>query len=353
MAVGIPIAVTMGEPAGVGGELTLAAWLQRERHNLPQFFAIDEPNRLANLASRLNWPVPIKVVEVPELVGSVFAEALPVLPQSLTASVSYRNPNPCNSPAVLDSIRKAVTLALAGRVSAVVTNPIQKSTLHSCGFAYPGHTEFITSLTGRKEGTAVMMLASPRGLRVVPVTIHVPFSAVPNMLSTSLIQYNAIVTLTALRRDFGLSRPRLAVAGLNPHAGENGVIGREEIEIIKPAVLELQKQGLPVTGPYPADTLFHIRAQKQYDAVLCMYHDQGLIPLKAMDFERGVNMTLGLPLVRTSPDHGTALDIAGCGLANPESFVTALTMAAKISRQRAEYTDELNLKDTLKICSTL
>ncbi len=328
-----PLALTMGEPAGIGGELTLRAWLARREQGLVPFVVIGDPERLTGLAAALALPVPVHPVAGPEQAAAVFSDALPVMEQHVPVPVAPGHPSPANGAAVLESIRRAVDLTLAGRTAAVVTNPIQKSTLYHAGFAFPGHTEYIAALA-RSEAGPVMMLACP-GLRVVPVTVHIPIAAVPGALTADGICHCAEVTAAALRRDFGIAEPRLAVTGLNPHGGERGTIGREEVEIIAPAVARLQERGLRVSGPLPADTLFHARARAGYDAALCMYHDQALIPLKTLDIDRGVNITLGLPLVRTSPDHGTALDIAGQGIAQPDSLIAALQTAALMARQRA------------------
>jgi 4-hydroxythreonine-4-phosphate dehydrogenase len=237
-----------------------------------------------------------------------------------------------NARAVLESIETAVELFRQGGASAIVTNPIQKASLYKAGFQHPGHTEFLEFLAGQ-GAHAVMLLAVP-GLRVVPVTVHTPLSRVPKALGTELIVRTGRITAEALRRDFGVAAPRLAVAGLNPHAGEDGAIGREEIEIISPAIETLRRDGIAVSGPRPADTLFHREARAGYDAALCMYHDQALIPLKTINFHEGVNVTIGLPFVRTSPDHGTALDIAGSGRADPRSLIAALVLARRIARAR-------------------
>lgn len=327
-----PLAITMGEPAGIGGELVLKAWLARNRYRLLCFFAIDDPRRLAETAQRLGITIPLRAVAEAEDAASVFPHALPILPQPLVEPVQPGRPNPANGGAVIASIRRAVELALAGRAGAVVTSPIHKKSLYDAGFRYPGHTEFLASLV---EGAPVpvMMLAVP-GLRVVPVTIHMPLKKALATLDSATIVYCGKVTAAALQRDFQIAEPILAVAGLNPHAGEAGELGREEIEIITPAVAELNAAGVKILGPLSADTLFHPRARARYDAVLCMYHDQALIPLKTIDFEHGVNITLGLPFVRTSPDHGTAFDIAGKGVASTTSLTAAIELAGEIGKRR-------------------
>jgi len=325
------LAVTMGEPAGIGGELTLKAWAA-QRHALPPFVVLDDPARLAALARRLGLEVPLRLVQEPD--ATAFATALPVLPVKLARPSAPGRLDPTNGAAVLASIRRAAELALAGAVAGVVTQPIQKSTLYAAGFQHPGHTEYLAELTGR-PGEEVMMLATP-GLRVVPVSVHEPLARAVAGLDGARIERIALTTAAALARDFGIGRPRLGVAGLNPHAGEGGALGREEIEIIAPAIERLRGRGIEVQGPLPPDTMFHAEARARYDAAICMYHDQALIPLKTLDFHGGVNVTLGLPIVRTSPDHGTALDIAGTGVARIDSFVAALGMAAQIAAHRAQ-----------------
>ncbi|HXP30966.1 MAG TPA: 4-hydroxythreonine-4-phosphate dehydrogenase PdxA [Stellaceae bacterium] len=326
-----PLALTMGEPAGIGGEIALAAWQQRREAGLPSFFAIDDPARLERLAAKLDWTVPIRRIGAPEEAQAAFAHGLPVLTLALPRAAVPGQPDPANAPAVIQSITMAVALVRAGRAAALVTNPIQKETLYAAGFRHPGHTEFLGELAGSRP---VMMLVCP-GLRVVPVTVHLPLAAAIASLTSADIVATGRIAAAALERDFGIARPRLAVAGLNPHAGEHGTIGREEIEIIAPAIAILKSDGIAVSGPAPADSLFHAAARRHYDAALCMYHDQALIPLKTIDFDRGVNVTLGLPFIRTSPDHGTALDIAGQGVANPASLIAALDLAGKMAARRA------------------
>ena len=324
-----PLALTMGEPAGIGGELALAAWQAAPCC----FFAIDDPARLGALAKRLGLEVPVAAITKPIEAAAVFPRALPVLPQELAAEAEPGRPNPANAAAVISAIERAVALVRAGEAAAVVTNPIQKQTLYQAGFRYPGHTEFLAALA-KIDTAPVMMLACP-GLRVVPITIHLPLAEAAGALTTEAILHAGRVTAAALATDFGIAAPRLAVAGLNPHAGEGGALGREEAEIIAPAVAALRADGIAVDGPAPADTLFHEAARGRYDAALCMYHDQALIPLKTIDFARGVNITLGLPFVRTSPDHGTALDIAGQGRADPRSLLAALETARDMARARS------------------
>jgi 4-hydroxythreonine-4-phosphate dehydrogenase len=327
-----PLALTMGEPAGIGGEITLKAWRERSGGESPVFFVIDDPARLAALSAALGAAVPIREIAAPEEAVRVFPTALPVLRQQLTHPSTPGRLDAANAPAVIAAIERAVSLVHGGRASAVVTNPIQKEALYGAGFAYPGHTEFLGALAGVAH--PVMMLAGP-DLRVVPVTVHLSLAGALAELSTAAIVHCGRVAGAALKRDFGIDRPRLAVAALNPHAGEGGAMGSEEREIIAPAVAALAAQGIAVSGPAPADTLFHVAARKRYDAALCMYHDQALIPLKTLDFDRGVNITLGLPFIRTSPDHGTAMDIAGKGIASPTSLIAALTLAAAMAARRA------------------
>jgi len=328
----LPLAVTMGEPAGVGGEITLKIWAERRANGAPPFFVLDDPRRLADLAGRIGLDVPVRAIAAPDEAMAAFGAALPVLPVDLAAPVTPGMPDPANGAAVIASIDRAVDLVHAGAAAAVVTNPIQKSALYAAGFRHPGHTEYLAHLAGMRE-EPVMMLATA-DLRVVPVTIHVSVRDAVDRLTTDGIVHCGRVTAAALTRDFGIAAPRLAVSALNPHAGEGGAMGREEIDVIEPAIARLRAEGIDAFGPRPADTLFHARARANFDAALCMYHDQALIPLKTIDFDRGVNVTLGLPFIRTSPDHGTALDLAGTGRANPESLLAALRMAAAMAGKR-------------------
>ncbi|MBP2290347.1 4-hydroxythreonine-4-phosphate dehydrogenase PdxA [Azospirillum rugosum] len=336
-AVRPPLAVTMGEPAGIGGEIVLKAWAARDaadgQGDVPPFVLLDDPDRLTRLAARIGLDVPVRAVSSAAEAGGVFAHALPVLPQALAAPVEPGRPDPANGAAVIASIDRAVALVRSGEAAAVVTNPIQKSALYAAGFRHPGHTEYLAHLAGMTD-EPVMMLAA-RDLRVVPVTIHVSLRDAVNQLTTAAILHAGRVTAAGLARDFGIERPRLAVAALNPHAGEDGSMGREEIEIIAPAVAALRAEGIDAIGPRPSDTLFHAAARGGFDAALCMYHDQALIPLKTIDFDTGVNITLGLPFVRTSPDHGTALDIAGTGKAGASSLIAAMQTADRMARTRA------------------
>lgn len=325
----LPLVVTMGDPSGVGGDVLLAAWAARESAGLPPFVAVDDPVRLRALARRLGLEVPLREVADPcEGLGH-FHAALPVLPLPLVAPAVPGRPDPANAPVVIQSIERAVAAVQAGQAAGVVTLPINKHVLHAAGFAHPGHTEFLAALAGI-DTPPIMMLAC-EALRVVPVTIHLALRDAVDALTTEGIVTAGAITADALRRFFGKPNPRLAVAALNPHAGEGGDMGDEERTVIAPAIDTLRAQGIEVLGPAPADTLFHPEARDRYDAALCMYHDQALIPIKTIDFHGGVNVTLGLPFVRTSPDHGTAFDIAGSGRANPASFMAALRLAASMS----------------------
>jgi len=321
----------MGDPAGIGGELTLRAWLAL-RGNGHSFVALDDPQRLVSLARTLDLDVPIEVVQGPSAAGGVFAGALPVMPVPLAVQPLAGRPDDANAPAIVASIERAAALSLSGAAGGVVTNPINKAALYRAGFAFPGHTEFLASLTNAVN-RQVMMLVSP-DLRVVPVTVHASLRNSIAMLTTEMILAASRTTAAALRDEFGIARPRLAVAGLNPHAGEQGALGDEEAAIISPAIATLRAEGIDVSGPWPPDTMFTRLARAHYDVAICMYHDQALIPLKTLDMDHGVNVTLGLPIVRTSPDHGTAYDIAGKGIADPASLIAALALAAELAERR-------------------
>jgi 4-hydroxythreonine-4-phosphate dehydrogenase len=324
---GLALALTMGEPAGIGGEVTLKAWKAK---NTPAFFVIDDAERLRLLAQKLGLDVPVSTINDPSEALEVFEVALPVLHQPLKDQVVFGKPTPNNAKAVLESIRAAVELVRAGQASAVVTNPIHKETLYNAGFKFPGHTEFLSDLAG-VDTSPVMMLASPE-LRVVPVTIHVSIAQALNSLSEVDIITTARVTAEALTKYFAIAEPRLAIAGLNPHAGEGGKMGKEEITTIAPAITKLCELGIDASGPWPPDTMFHDTARQSYDVAICMYHDQALIPIKTIDFDGAVNVTLGLPFVRTSPDHGTAFNIAGTGIASEKSLLAALNMATDMAK---------------------
>ncbi len=330
-----PLALTLGDPAGVGPEIVVKAWNQLRREG-PAFLVVGDAQSVASASGASMRTV--RRVNTPKEAVAVFGEALPVLDIPLRSPVIAGQPSPTAAPAVIRWIETAVGLALSGAVSGVVTAPIAKAPLYAAGFGFPGHTEFLGELTAGAayDGARgpIMMLAVP-GLRTTLVTVHEPISKVGALLSVEAIVNAGLVTAQALRRDFGVAEPRLAVAGLNPHAGEDGTIGREDVEIIAPAVAALRAQGVAASGPTPADSLFHEAARARFDAAVCMYHDQALIPVKMLDFWGGVNVTLGLPIVRTSPDHGTAFDIAGRGLARPDSLVAAIRMAAEIAAHRS------------------
>lgn len=326
-----PLALTMGDPAGIGGELTIRAWAAL-RNRGPGFVVLDDPDRLRHLGRVIACEVPIRVVDSAAAAVALFPDALPVLPVRLAVRPEPGRPDKRNAHAVIHSIERATHLALQGSAVGVVTNPINKAALYSAGFAYPGHTEFLAALSGA-QGKQVMMLAAPM-LRVVPVTVHASLRDSLAMLSTELIIDAARTTHRALRDDFAIARPRLAVAGLNPHAGEGGALGVEEGTIIVPALAALRADGIDVSGPWPPDTMFTAASRERYDVAICMYHDQALIPLKTLDMTHGVNVTLGLPIVRTSPDHGTAYDIAGKGIADPASLISAIELAAELAKRR-------------------
>ena len=317
------IALTMGDPAGVAGEITADAW----RSQRDPFVYFGDANYLSAQG------IPTSIVAHPREAGPLFDTSVPVIDIPLACPARPGKPDATNATAIVESIARATRAALAGDVDALVTNPISKIVLQRAGFPHPGHTEFLAELCGH-AGSEVMMLAAP-ALRVVPVTIHLSLRHALAALTTGAIVRVATTTHAALRRDFGIDAPRLAVAGLNPHAGEEGALGDEERTLIRPAIDALRRAGIDATGPCPPDAMFTERARPTYDAAICMYHDQALIPLKTLDFDRGVNVTLGLPVVRTSPDHGTAFDIAGRGLARPDSLLAALALAAELARNRA------------------
>ena len=325
----LPLALTPGEPAGVGAEIALKAWRQGD---VPIFFLIDDPDRVRQRADLAGLDIPCSVIADPSEAAASFSTGLPILPCRFPALCTPGKPDPANAHTVIGAIRDAVAMVTGGVASGLVTNPIQKHALHQAGFTHPGHTEFLAELADG-DHRPVMLLASD-AVRVVPVTIHEPIRQVPDLLTPELIIETARITERALRRDFGIAAPRLMVAGLNPHAGESGSIGIEDETVIAPALEILRAEGINVIGPTPADSMFHAAARKTYDVAICMYHDQALIPIKTLDFWGGVNVTIGLPFVRTSPDHGTALDLAGTGNANAESLVAALRMADAIVRQR-------------------
>jgi len=311
--------MTAGDPAGIGPEIAAAAWRLRAERAVPPFYLLGDPGLMRARAP----DVDIAIVQ-PQDAAHAFAGALPVVPLRAAFADRPGRPDPANAAGIVESIERAVADVAAGRAGALVTCPIAKKPLYDAGFAYPGHTEFLGHLAGGAR--PVMMLASPE-LRAVPVTVHIALSQVPRRLTAEDIVETAAITAADLASRFGIARPRLAVAGLNPHAGEDGAMGREDEEVVRPAVEELRRQGIDARGPLPADTMFHARARETYDAAICMYHDQALIPAKALAFDETVNVTLGLPFIRTSPDHGTAFDIAGKGIARPDSLIAALKMA--------------------------
>jgi len=327
----MPLALTIGEPAGIGPDLSLALWRRRAEFDLPVFYLIGEVDFLKRRARALGLDVALAEVE-PAQAASTFARALPVKPLGLPVTAAPGRPDETSAPAAIASIRRAVDDVMAGQAAAVVTNPIAKTVLTRAGFPDPGHTEYLARLAQEagKSATPVMMLWSPE-LAVVPVTIHIPLREVCSALTTPLIVDTGRIVARDLSARFGIARPRLAVAALNPHAGEDGTLGEEDAAIVAPAVKQLQADGIDAVGPLPADTMFHERARQGYDAALCMYHDQALIPIKTLAFDHGVNVTLGLPFVRTSPDHGTAFDLAGTGKANPGSLLAALRLAARLT----------------------
>jgi len=329
-----PLALTSGEPAGIGPDITIKAWLRREELKLPAFYLLGDPNSLRARTKALGLDV--RVAEIrPEDACDAFAQALPVVAAGRAATARPGEPDGTSAGAAMASIRQAVSDVMAGRASAVVTNPIAKSVLYRAGFRHPGHTEYLAELAATASHTPqpVMMLWS-EALAVVPVTIHVSLHDALAQLSSDLIVSTARIVVAGLKARFGLAHPRIAVSGLNPHAGEDGSLGSEEKTIVAPAVELLHAEGIEIRGPLPADTMFHEAARRTYDCAICMYHDQALIPIKTLAFEDAVNVTLGLPFIRTSPDHGTAFDIAGTGKANPSSLIAALRLAARMSAAR-------------------
>ncbi|MDU0339303.1 4-hydroxythreonine-4-phosphate dehydrogenase PdxA [Bosea rubneri] len=331
------LALTQGDPAGVGPEISLMAWLLRRQQRLPAFAYLGNALALQALAERLGLAVPVRSITWEEATA-VFDEALPVVEIDGASPVEPGRPNPANAAGVIGAIERGVAAVESGLAAALVTNPIAKSVLYAAGFSHPGHTEFLAELAGRGGKTVpqpVMMIWS-EGLAVVPVTIHVPLTAVPSLLTTELIVETGKIVAADLARRFGITRPRLALSGLNPHAGEGGALGSEDDAVVAPAVTELRALGIDASGPYPADTMFHERARASYDVALAMYHDQALIPIKTIAFDEGVNVTLGLHFIRTSPDHGTAFDIAGKGVARPDSLCAALRLAARMAEAEME-----------------
>jgi 4-hydroxythreonine-4-phosphate dehydrogenase len=326
-----PLALTLGEPAGIGPDITIKAWLRRNELKLPAFYLLGDCDLLSHRAKVLGVNVKFADVRAEDALGT-FADALPVVTTGHVAAAQPGRPDHTSADAALASIRQAVGDVVTGRAGAIVTNPIAKSVLYRAGFLHPGHTEFLAELaaTGGHTPQPVMMLWSP-ALVVVPATIHLSLREAISRLSSDLIVTTARIVVADLKARFGIANPRLALSGLNPHAGEDGSLGTEERTIVAPAIEILRGDGIEVRGPLPADTMFHDDARKTYDCAICMYHDQALIPVKTLAFEDAVNVTLGLPFIRTSPDHGTAFDIAGTGRANPSSLIAALRLAARMA----------------------
>jgi 4-hydroxythreonine-4-phosphate dehydrogenase len=326
----LPLAVAMGDPAGVGPEITAKAWKARELHSLAPFFAVGDERAVSAV-----WDGPVVRISDPAEAVEVFPAALPVISVADMGEIVPGSPDVDGARCALQSLELAVGLARSDTAAGLVTGPVSKAQLYGIGFTHPGQTEFVAERCGVSNENAVMMLAGPT-LRVVPMTVHVALKDVPGLLSVELILAKARVTARGLYRNFGIERPRLAFAGLNPHAGEGGAIGREEIDLLKPAIAQLREEGIDAVGPFAADTMFHPRARAGYDAAMCLYHDQALVPIKTLHFDDGVNITLGLPIVRTSPDHGTAFGIAGKDEANPGAMIAAIRMASAAAQHREE-----------------
>jgi len=324
-----PLAVAIGDPAGVGPEIVAKAWAARQLHSLSPFFAVGDAKSIERV-----WDGPVTRIDDPVRASEAFGEGLPVLSICDAGDITPGQPDLEGARCALQTLEMACGLARSGAAGALVTGPVAKSQLYQVGFAHPGQTEFVAERCGVAVDNAVMMLAGPT-LRVVPMTVHVPFAKVPELLSIDLVLNKARVAARGLYRTFGIERPRLAFAGINPHAGEGGAIGREEIDILKPAIAQLREEGIDAVGPFAADTMFHPRARAGFDAALCLYHDQALVPIKTLQFDEGVNITLGLPIVRTSPDHGTAFNIAGTDQAEPGAMLAAIRMAASAAQHRA------------------
>jgi 4-hydroxythreonine-4-phosphate dehydrogenase len=325
-----PLAVAIGDPAGVGPEIIAKTWARRREERLLPFFAVGDPRSIAKV-----WDGPLAHIDSPGGALAAFDDALPVLRVETAAEIQPGQPNLEGARCALHSLELATGLTRSGAAGALVTGPVSKAQMYQIGFTHPGQTEFVAERVGVAASATVMMLAGPT-LRVVPATTHVAFNRVPALLTAKLLVAKARVTARALIRDFGIAAPRLAFAGLNPHAGEQGAIGREEIDIIIPAIETLCAEGIDATGPLAADTMFHGRARATYDAAICCYHDQALIPIKTLHFDEGVNITLGLPIVRTSPDHGTAFGIAGQDRAEPGAMIAAIRLAAEAAQRRAD-----------------
>ena len=323
------LAVSLGDPAGIGPEVLAKCWDNRDRFELGPFVAIGDARSIAAV-----WDGPIATIDDPREADAAFDVGLPLIQLPSPEEDRPGHPSVAGAHCSLDALEIAVGLARSGSAAAVVTGPVSKEQLYSIGFRHPGQTEFVAERCGIAAGNVVMMLAGPT-LRTVPVTTHIPVSEVPERLTSGLIESRGRTALRGLQRNFGIAEPRLAISGLNPHAGEGGLLGRAEVEIIEPAIAALRAEGWRVSGPHPADTMFHESARARYDAALCMYHDQALIPVKALHFTDAVNITLGLPIVRTAPDHGTAFDIAGEDRADPRPMAAALRLAAKCALHRS------------------
>lgn len=326
----LPLAVSLGDPAGIGPEVIAKAWERRNADGVPPFFAVGNCH-----AVKAVWDGPIQTISDPAEATACFDDALPMFRIDGAGAIVPGQPDFDGAHSALDALELAVGLTRGGSASGLVTGPVSKTQLYQVGFTHPGQTEFVAERCGVSSELIAMMLVGPT-LRTVPVTTHITLRDVPSALTTDLIVYKGRAAARGLKRQFGMGNPRIAVAGLNPHAGENGALGREEIDIIAPAIERLREEGFDVTGPLAADTMFHTRARATYDAALCMYHDQALIPLKALHFDEGVNMTLGLPIVRTSPDHGTAFHLAGRNAAEPGAMIAALKTADAAARRIAE-----------------
>ena len=331
-----PVALTMGDPAGIGGEITLMAWRDHRQH-LPAFATFDDPDRLTRLAETTGITCPVQTINELADAESVCPNALPVMPLSKTVNSLPGEDSTADGAMVIESIDRAIDVAADGSAAGLATNPIQKSRLYKVGFSSPGHTEYLGERAGLLA-PPVMLLAGPH-LRVVPVTIHLSLKDAIAALTRDEIVRTLKTTINSMKTDFGIDHPRVAVSGMNPHAGESGQMGNEEIGIIRPAIEEASSTDAEVFGPLAGDTMFHAAARETYDVAVCMYHDQALIPMKTLDFENGVNISIGLPFVRTSPDHGTAYNIAGKAVANPASLVSAIRMAAEIAHCRARTQD--------------
>jgi len=330
-----PLAMSMGDPAGIGPDIAIGAWLARKTTAIPAFILIGDPGAVTERAKALGVDIVVGEAD-PQTALDMFDTALPVLPITCTRPVRAGFADPGNAEMVITAIRRGVELTLAGQTGAIITAPIAKSVLYEAGFGFPGHTEYLAALAEEATGKAfrpVMLLAN-RALKVAPVTIHIPLAEVASTLTTQAIVETAQIMARDLAGRFGIAAPRLAISGLNPHAGEDGALGSEDAAIIAPAIQQLQSEGILAVGPLPADTMFHEEARANYDAAICMYHDQALIPAKTLGFHDGVNVTLGLPFIRTSPDHGTAFSLAGSGNGRPDSLIAALVMAGEMAARK-------------------